>query len=73
MAIAAIVLFAGYIGLLVGIWRLGSRYSEWMFKVGAIFLLIPFLNVAGAVFVLIAARESGGKKPGAFAPLQLGR
>jgi hypothetical protein len=43
-----------------------------MFKVGAIFLLIPFLNLAGAIFILIAARESGGKTPGAFSPLQLG-
>jgi uncharacterized membrane protein YidH (DUF202 family) len=72
IAVAAIALFVGYIGLLVGIWRLGTRYGEWMFKVGALFLIFPFLNVAGTIFILIAARESGGKTPGAFSPRQLG-
>ncbi|MGA7649177.1 MAG: DUF973 family protein [Thermoplasmata archaeon] len=72
VAIAAIVLLAGYIGLLIGIWRLGTRYGEWMFKVGAIFMIIPFLNVAGTIFILIAARESSGKTPRAFSPPKFG-
>lgn len=56
LAVGGITVFVGYIGLLVGIWRLGTRYDEGLFKAAAILLiLIPFV---GAILLLIAARSS---------------
>jgi hypothetical protein len=56
LAIGAIVAVVGYIGVLVGIWRLGSRYERSLFKVGAILLLIPYLNLVGAILIWAGAR-----------------
>ncbi len=56
--VLAIVALIGYIGLLVGIWRLGTRYGDSMFKVGAVLLIIPLIGIAGAVLILVAARAA---------------
>jgi hypothetical protein len=69
MGITAIILFIGYIGLLIGIWRLGSRYASDGFKVGAVLLIIPVLSVVGTILILLSARkaraqiETGGYSP----------
>jgi len=59
--LGAVVLLVGYIGLVIGVWRLGTRYGEGMFKIGAILLIIPFLNIVGSVFILVAARSASAK------------
>lgn len=56
-------LVVGYIGLLVGIWRLGTRYGEDMFKVGAVLLIFPVLNFVGAILILVAARSAAARLP----------
>ncbi|HTS33973.1 MAG TPA: DUF973 family protein [Thermoplasmata archaeon] len=61
VVIAGIVALVGFIGLLLGIWRLGTRYQNSNFKVGAILLIIPFLNIVGAVLILVAARSAQAK------------
>jgi hypothetical protein len=53
-----IVAFVGFIGLLIGIWRLGGKYEDSKFKVGAVLLLFPFLDLVGAILILLAAREA---------------
>jgi hypothetical protein len=58
LGVTAIALLIGYIGLLIGIWRLGTRYNETMFKVGAILLIFPVLNVAALILILVAARSA---------------
>ncbi|HXW66790.1 MAG TPA: DUF973 family protein [Thermoplasmata archaeon] len=58
LLIFAIIVIVGFVGLLVGIWRLGTRYQDDRFKVGAVLLIFPFINVVGAVLVLVAARRS---------------
>lgn len=59
--VAGIADLIGYIGLLVGIWRLGTRYAEGMFKAGAILLLIPLLNIVGLTLIVVAARSARQK------------
>jgi hypothetical protein len=59
--IAAIVALIGYIGLLVGVWRLGTRYGEGLFKAGAVLLIIPLLNLVGLILILIAVRSARAK------------
>jgi hypothetical protein len=61
LGIGALIAVIGYIGVLIGIWRLGTRYEAPAFKVGAILMIIPYLGVIGAILILIAARTSRGK------------
>lgn len=67
LGIVSILALVGYIGVLIGIWRLGTRYREGMFKVGAVLLIIPLLNIIGLILILIAARSARGKM-GAYSP-----
>jgi len=72
LGITAIVLFVGYIGLLVGIWRLGTRYDESMFKIGAIFQIFPLLNIVGLILIVLAAQSARSKLGPETSPLQFG-
>jgi len=53
--VGGIIALIGYIGCLLGIWRFGSRYGNDLFKVGAILLIFPLLNVVGAILILVGA------------------
>lgn len=55
LAVGGIIALVGYIGCLVGIWRFGSRYGNDLFKIGAILLIFPLLNVVGAILILVGA------------------
>lgn len=59
--VAAVLALIGWIGLLIGIWRLGSRYDETLFKVGAVLLIFPLLNVIATILILVAARSARDK------------
>jgi Protein of unknown function (DUF973) len=49
--------FIGLIGLILGVWRFGSRYSSSIAKVGAILYIIPFLSVLAPILVFIGAAQ----------------
>lgn len=51
LGIGGIILLVGVIGTVVGIWRLGDRYNDVLFKVGAILLI--FFGFVGAILLLI--------------------
>jgi hypothetical protein len=55
IGVSAIIALVGFIGVLIGIWRLGTRYNEGLFKAGAILLI--FIGFVGAILILIAARS----------------
>ncbi len=55
IVIGAIGAIVGYIGLLIGIYRLGRRYDDGLFKLGAILMLLPLVSVIGAILVLVGA------------------
>ena len=56
--IGGIITLIGFIGgLILGIWRLGSRYDESLFKVAAILFIIPLLDVVSPILILIGARQ----------------
>lgn len=50
-------------GLILGLWRAGSRYGEPLFKIGAIFVIIPLLDIAAPILILVAARQARGRLP----------
>lgn len=59
LAIAGMAALIGEIGgLILGLWRVGSRYDRTVIKIGAIFEVIPLLNVVAPILVLIGAHEA---------------
>jgi hypothetical protein len=68
VGVGAIIALVGYIGILIGIWRLGTRYNDSLFKVGAILLIFPYVNLVGSILILVGARGALGRLPAAVAP-----
>lgn len=66
--VAAILVLIGEIGLLLGIWRFGSRYSESVFKAAAILYIIPFAAVIAPILVLIGTGSAERKLRGLVPP-----
>ena len=71
LAVGAIVALIGYIGVLLGLWRVGTRYDNALIKVGAILLIIPYVAIVGAILILIGVQQalpriSTGAPAGAF-------
>jgi len=62
--LGGITLVIGALGVLIGVWRLGTRYSESRFQVGAILLLVPFLAPVGWVVILLGAGKVRGRISG---------
>jgi len=61
LVVGAIITVVGYIGVLVGIWRVGTRSGNALFKVGAILMIFPYLNIVGAILLLIGAQDEIGR------------
>ncbi len=49
--------FLGWIGLLIGVYRIGKRYGSTITKVGAILMIIPFLGVIAPILILIGTHQ----------------
>lgn len=65
--IGSLVSLVGCLGMLLGIWRLGSRYRTVLFRAGALFLIIPFVGIAGAALITFGAwRRRRSLDRGAF-------
>ncbi len=61
-AIGGILALIGLIGgQILGLWRLGSRYNETTIKLGAIFVIIPLLNLVAPFLILIGAYQVKGR------------
>jgi hypothetical protein len=68
LVVGGLVALVGFIGVLIGIWRLGTRYSETTFKLGAVLSIIPYLNIAGAILILAGAHSVRGRLERTGAP-----
>jgi len=68
--VGGIVALVGFIGLLIGIWRLGTRFSDGLFKAGAVLMIFPLLQIVGAILILVAAHGAREKvaKSNPFTP-----
>jgi Protein of unknown function (DUF973) len=59
IAIGGILSFVGLIGgQILGLWRVGSRYNETLLKLGAIFVIFPFLDFVAPVLVIMGANRA---------------
>jgi hypothetical protein len=62
VAIGGILLLIGLAGgQILGLWRVGSKYGETILKLGAIFVIIPVLNIAAPILVIIGAHQAKGR------------
>jgi hypothetical protein len=57
LGIGSIVTLVGYVGVAVGVWRLGTRYRVRLFRIGAVLLLIPYVSGLGSALVALGARR----------------
>lgn len=64
----AIALLIGLVGLLLGIWRFGSRYDEGLFKAAAILYIIPVVDIVAPILIYLAANSVEKKLAGYLPP-----
>ena len=61
-AIGGLLALIGLIGgEILGLWRVGAKYDETLLKLGAIFVIIPLLNITAPFLVLIGAYQVKGR------------
>jgi RNA polymerase subunit RPABC4/transcription elongation factor Spt4 len=53
-----LLLLGDIIGIVLGLWRVGERYNSTAIKVGAIFFIIPYLDVLAPILVFIGAHSA---------------
>jgi hypothetical protein len=51
--LGALLALIGWIGLIIGIYRIGKRYHSTLTKVGAILYIVPVLNIIAPILVFI--------------------
>jgi hypothetical protein len=50
-------------GQILGLWRVGSRYNETIIKLGAIFAVIPLLDIVAPILIIVGAFQAKGRLP----------
>ena len=70
--VGGVVALVGLVGTIVAVWRLGDRFDDSFFKIGAILLIIPYASIVGQILVLVATSRAKTKveqhPPFAMAP-----
>jgi hypothetical protein len=65
MGLGGVLVLIGAIGgLILGLWRVGEKYDQTIIKVGAIFFIVPLLNLVAPVLVLVGAWEAKNRLTG---------
>lgn len=44
-------------GQILGLWRAGSKYNETLLKIGAIFAIVPLLDIIAPILVIVGANQ----------------
>lgn len=61
IGLGALLLLIGGIMVLIGLWRMGTRYNEGLIKVGAILLIIPFADVVAPFLLYFGFKQAEEK------------
>jgi len=48
-------------GIILGLWRVGSKYDETVVKIGAIFIIIPLLDIIAPILILVGVSGVRGR------------
>jgi len=69
LGLGGLLALVGFIGgLVLGLWRVGSRYGETIVKVGAILLIVPLLNIVAPILIIVGAYQARDRLNGGAAP-----
>jgi hypothetical protein len=71
IVLGGILAIIGVIGIVIGVWRLGTRYKEDLLHVGAVLSIIPLLNVVGQVLIFYGAYKVRQRLGGPGRPANL--
>jgi hypothetical protein len=64
IVIGGLLALVGLIGgQILGLWRAGSKYNETLLKLGAIFAIIPLLNIVAPILVIVGANQAKNRLP----------
>lgn len=59
IGIGGILVLVGTIGgAILGLWRVGTKYDQTILKIGAVFLILPLLNIVAPILILVGAWEA---------------
>ena len=62
IGLGGLLAFIGLIGgMILGLWRVGSKYDETLIKIGAIFIIIPLLNIVAPILILVGVSGARGR------------
>jgi hypothetical protein len=59
--LGGLLLLIGGIGMLIGIYRLGTRFDVGLFKAGAILLIFPILSLIGVILIYVGTSDARTK------------
>lgn len=51
----------GFIGILIGLWRLGRRFDRSVFQLAAVLLIIPYVSIVGQILILVGTTQELGR------------
>ncbi len=54
--LGAIFIILGYIGIILGLWKIGTRFNDALMQVGSILFIIPYVSIIGGILVYVSAR-----------------
>ena len=58
LGVGGVIALVGFIGLLVGLWRVGTRFDNGLIHAGTILMIFPYLDIVGAVLVIVGAQRA---------------
>jgi hypothetical protein len=57
VGVGAVLYLVGWIAVLLGLWRLGVRYNDSLFKIGMVLYIFPLLDIVGLILIILASRN----------------
>lgn len=56
LILGVILIIIGYIGIFLGLWKIGMKFNDLLMQVGAILFIIPYITVIGAILVYVSVK-----------------
>jgi Protein of unknown function (DUF973) len=52
-----VLVFIGWVGAVLGLWRLGARYHRDAIKIAAFIYIIPYVNIAAGIMLVVTLKN----------------
>ncbi len=54
--VGAILSVLGYIGIIIGLFRIATKFNDMLMEIGVILFIIPFASIIGAILIFVTAK-----------------